>query len=56
MGREGQDEKEYISTMCGFIGEWSLLPTSLEQGQLLYEPGKEGRGHCQSSAGGNEVI
>lgn len=26
------------------------------KGQLLYDPGKEGRDHCQSSAGGNEVI
>lgn len=26
------------------------------KGQLLYDPGKEGRDHCQSSAVGNEVI
>lgn len=33
VGREGQDGDEYISTRCGFMGEWSLLPISLEVGQ-----------------------
>lgn len=32
VGRKGQDGEEYISTVCGFIGEWSLLPISLEMG------------------------
>ena len=52
-GKKVRVGRNNISTMCGFISKWSVWPTSLEVGhwrQLLYDSGKEGRGHCQSSA------